>query len=91
MDERAVHVFVQGAVNDQELPLLDNGGNISIVHTNLIKDLGVPVRLFDQNRTFSASHSISTKRQHLEQLAMSCGQMLVKDSVHTNRLVWRLV
>ena len=46
-------VFVQGAVNDVELPLmLDTGANISIIHTNMVKLLDISVRIFQEDVQF---------------------------------------
>lgn len=49
----AVQVFVEGAINDEALPLmLDTGANISIVHSSLVKALGVRVRMFGEDTKF---------------------------------------
>ena len=51
--DEMTQVFVRGAVNDVDTPLmLDTGANISIVHTSLIKMVGASVRPFAQDTNF---------------------------------------
>ena len=45
--------FVRGVIEDLTLPLmLDSGANISLLHSNLARKLGLKVRMFGESSEF---------------------------------------